>query len=476
MKRLAAVAAALLGLMAAALGQAWLFSPGGVPSAGGFVPTVDPNWWQNFQYAGTNPSVVLDFANGLYYNGTTTLTSPSTLVSGGTVTAGSGLAGATGVTASGALLTAMKATTFNVQLNTVAGSASSNLGLWAEDIGGPNGVLTNTGGQVFAFPTNLTANAGSNFSLSNWVNYSQTTSVRQISLIGPGGGTVSAAGVAAADTNNFATPNTVFLGSWNGGFPFDGFLSSFAVLPAVLPNKAIPPRAFTGKNGWWWNGDITNSGITYGNILQFEYTQPWTVIAAVNLNYCPGSMHTGVSGIIYTNVTAGTPFPGHEFWVDGICHLTVRIINDDVNHMVDVSGGTNMADGKWHVVAETYTGSGLASGVAIYVDGVPETLTVNQDNLGGNTIVASGQSYQIGQQQSQSFAFPGAIGFFRHYTGVKTQAFIQNFKINMTLPPVDATCALGPRLNEGGSSTTTGDFCSGNHTGTMNNANQWLRG
>jgi hypothetical protein len=274
-----------------------------------------------------------------------------------------------------------------------------------------------------------------------------------------------------------AARQAVFLGSWNGGFTFQGYIAQLAVLKnIVLADRVIPPAAFAGINGFWWNGDLTGSKISYGNVLQNEYTQPFTAIAAVCRFAAAGGGHNGVSGIIFTNVTAGTPFPGHEFWIDGNGKLTTRIINNASTALIDVNGSTFLADGKWHVVAMIYDGSGRAAGVNLHLDGVAETMTTVADTLGGQSIVSAGQNYMIGNQQSENFAMLGAIGLSRQYNVVKSQAFIQQFKINQLIPAIDFSCVLAPKLNEGGSNTTTGDLSASGLTGTLSSASVWLRG
>lgn len=445
-----------------------------------FVPSTDPNWYKRWQYGGTNPSVVMDFANGLYWDGSTTSTNPTSLESGGTITAGSGLVGATGVTAIGNALTAFKGSAYNVQVNTIGGSASSNLGIIGDNT--PDMIIgTNTGGAGLTFPPALQNAVGADFSKSAWQSLSNSSGVRRLSSIGVGGGTTSATGLASSDANSYGVPTSINLGSYST-FAFDGFLSSVAVLTSTLPDKVIPPPAFTGTNGWWWNGDATNSRILYGNILTYDWWQPWTVIVAACILFYPNTSLTGVTGMFFTNVPdpTNTAFPGYEFWVDGLGHLTVRLINTVGAHMVGVHGTTLVADGKWHVYAASYDGSGLAAGVKIYIDGVLETTTVEEDDLNQLSIISTTPSfpnnYMIGNQTGEIFGLPGAIGLFRQYSSRKSQAFIQNFQINKTLPPIDNTCVLAPLLNEGGSSTITQDASSNGFIGQLFSTSNWLRG
>ena len=194
-------------------------------------------------------------------------------------------------------------------------------------------------------------------------------------------------------------------------------------------------------NGWWWAGS-TGAGISYGNVFQYEYTQPWTVIAAVLLLTNVGGGSTGVTGIIFSNVPDASPYPGYELWIDGNGAAHVRLINAFSTMYIGKYGSTNLADGRWHVVAATYDGSGLAAGVNIYVDGVLETMTVESDTLGGNsiksTILGHSNFYFIGNRSPSTDsgtgeigteALPGAIGLFRQFNTVKSQATSSNTRL-----------------------------------------------
>ncbi|MBZ5632263.1 MAG: LamG domain-containing protein [Acidobacteriia bacterium] len=65
-------------------------------------------------------------------------------------------------------------------------------------------------------------------------------------------------------------------------------------------------------------------------------------------------------------------------------------------------------DGAWHLVATTYDGSGRASGIRLYVDGVNVALGVGADALGNGSILNSG-SLTIGAEPDGSDGFEGSM-------------------------------------------------------------------
>jgi len=132
------------------------------------APGLDTNWWQRFQFAGNNPTIVLDFANGLYWDGTSTTTDPTAFVNNGTVTAGSGLlCNATNITAKGALLSAFQGGSgYNAQIATFGApaAAGANVGMLSDN--NVNGVFMNGSSAGF-----LTFNNGASSGLQDFTSF-----------------------------------------------------------------------------------------------------------------------------------------------------------------------------------------------------------------------------------------------------------------------------------------------------------------
>ena len=65
-----------------------------------------------------------------------------------------------------------------------------------------------------------------------------------------------------------------------------------------------------------------------------------------------------------------------------------------------------MADGQWHDVAVSYDGSGSASGVKIFEDGVQDTATnVLADSLSGSIVSPTQGPLIIGSQTGRLTTF-----------------------------------------------------------------------
>ncbi|MBV9875984.1 MAG: LamG domain-containing protein [Verrucomicrobia bacterium] len=239
--------------------------------------------------------------------------------------------------------------------------------------------------------------------------------------------------------------------------------------PATNWNGAIlafeigdPISAWVTTDGYGGNGcfDATDppSGFVCGNVLPYERTQPWTVMAAIKMLSKPPS---GKANIIFTNVLAGEPYSGYEFWVDSNGFLHVRIISDIANNYIGKVGTTNVCDSRWHFVAETYDGSSSAAGVNIYLDGVLQAMTTESDTLTGS-IVAAGQQMLIGNQNGRSSTYfaRGYIDEFSIHNVVRSAGYIAAISPT-NLPQVDANVQLMYHFDEGNG--TIAYDASGNH-------------
>jgi hypothetical protein len=199
-------------------------------------------------------------------------------------------------------------------------------------------------------------------------------------------------------------------------------------------------------------------GFVCGNVLQYERTQPWTVMAAIKMFSKPPSDR---ANIIFTNVLAGKPYSGYEFWVDENGFLHVRLINNIANDYIGKIGTTNVCDGKWHFVAATYDGSSSAVGVNIYLDGALQAMTTESDTLTGS-IVAAGQLMLIGNQNGRSSTYfaRGYIDEFSIHNVVRSASYIAAISPT-NLPAIDSNVQLMYHFDEGDG--TIAYDASGNH-------------
>ncbi len=243
-------------------------------------------------------------------------------------------------------------------------------------------------------------------------------------------------------------------------------LTSPAMAQAVfLPVATLASYAGASAVGFGYQ----QAAVLTTDTLNYESTQPWTIMAAINTRQT-----SAATAIIYTNVTTSPAFPGYEcFLASGV--LRARIIHDvSAVNWIDVTGTKNVYDGSWHFVACSYDGSGHASGVKFYVDGVPDTANIIADALSG-TIVSSPQTPTIGNQTNHlDFVMTGIIDELSISQVVRSATYIRQYSVSPAfLPPVDANTVAYWHFDEDTGSTAA-DATGNGHTATLTTPNQWF--
>src|SRR5580693_5752198 len=138
--------------------------------------------------------------------------------------------------------------------------------------------------------------------------------------------------------------------------------------------------ALTGSTGG------VNAGfITMGNAasLAFDTTNAFSVSAWMKTTT---TQDATIVGKMHQETASQPSYPGYELHFRSN-KLLVWLINNYYNgsNYIQIQGSVTLNDGNWHLTAFTYDGSGLASGVTIYTDGVRDPASVIQsDKLGTN--------------------------------------------------------------------------------------------
>ncbi len=93
--------------------------------------------------------------------------------------------------------------------------------------------------------------------------------------------------------------------------------------------------------------------------------------------------------------------------------LQLNLVKRWLDDALRVETVRRLEPGRWHHVAATYDGSRVAGGVRIYVDGRPEPLRVNLDDL--NQSFETKEPFRIGAGGGQENRFRGAVADVRVY-------------------------------------------------------------
>lgn len=206
------------------------------------------------------------------------------------------------------------------------------------------------------------------------------------------------------------------------------------------------------------------------NELAYQADQPWTVMAAVELDALPPN---GAS-IIFTNVTNGPTYSGYEFVIDQSGQLLVRIISDfSAGNYIGVYGLTNLADGQWHIVSATYDGSSTTAGVKIYEDGKLLSMASAAHTLSGSIIDGS-QVFSIGNQENHlNYTMNGAIDDFWLADKVYSPTWIAQHSSVGNFPTPDSNTVLDYDFDEG-EGTIAHDSSDDGFDGTLSSSSMWF--
>ena len=163
-----------------------------------------------------------------------------------------------------------------------------------------------------------------------------------------------------------------------------------------------PTYGATGVINDCMSFDGTDDDISFGDVLDFERTDPFSVSMWVNFD-ADSSYEILISKIYHS----ASPLRGWEIQRDGSGKIIFQFISTWPTNAIDVISTTatiDAADGWTHLLM-TYDGSSSASGVTIYLDGSSIALTTNKDTLSATTI--NTDSLLIGTRENLSGFFFG---------------------------------------------------------------------
>jgi hypothetical protein len=434
------------------------------------------NWVDDWKIGGTvTPSIVLDFVNNRYYDGSSNSAALSSMVQNASLNANGLICNNPANNACiGPLLTALKLSAASICVETINGTNATIGGIVSFGQGDPdfpllqnsaNNVRTNANGSFVDSTAVTTFWNQISRAASNW-----NATDRRISFLNFGAVTTAAGA--------FTPVTSAVLGSWNGVDPFGGQIRRLAIYPTKVSDLQL--KGLSGWGYWWlpFNGACavfpTNASdnIQAGNVLQYNFTQPWTFECSANIATIGGTQ------VFFTNVGTGAPFTGYEvfFFPDGKLRARIMSAWDGVighTGIIEVNGGTVFSSPnspQAQYIAVTYDGSGVAAGIKMYVNGVAETLATQSDTLTGSS--ASPDAFWIGNQVATADPVKAVLGPFIMSNRARSAAEIAARAASPRMPAVDADTVLYYDFREG-SGTTTADRSASGFTGTLSSSSLW---
>jgi len=141
----------------------------------------------------------------------------------------------------------------------------------------------------------------------------------------------------------------------------------------------LGPTWTQGRVGGALSFDGSDDHVLIGNssTFNYEYTQPMTVSAWVR--------RRGDTGSIFSKHSIGIS-RGYSFTITATNRLTFQVRTNSTDRATK-DGNSQLSDDTWYHVTATYSGSGTAAGIKLYVNGVDDGSFGTDDNLGGGTII-----------------------------------------------------------------------------------------
>jgi hypothetical protein len=165
--------------------------------------------------------------------------------------------------------------------------------------------------------------------------------------------------------------------------------------PAYVPGRTGRAADFDGRR-FFDAGDVAN----------FGYFDKFSCAAWVSPRGSQG-------GAILSRMSDTAMAEGYNFHVEG-GKVQVNLVKRWLDDAVRVETADRLSLDRWSHVLMTYDGSRTAQGIHIYVNGQPQKLKINLDEL--NQTFATDEPLRIGSRGTGS-RFVGAIGDVRIYRG-----------------------------------------------------------
>ncbi len=208
----------------------------------------------------------------------------------------------------------------------------------------------------------------------------------------------------ATQTSAWFDWNKTLVGYW----PMDFNNATGVYDNSTYENFGTASGAVFNSSGYY-GGAMTFDGvndyinISYNSNFDFDTTDSFSISQWIKLK-------SGGAGEVISKTLTNTSLTGYLWYIDNTNNKVnfFLISNNGATKRIFVNSNTALTDESWTHVVTTYNGNGLASGVAIYINGVSSAVTVTNDALAGASIKST-QSLNIGDRVNRNNPFSGSI-------------------------------------------------------------------
>ncbi len=192
--------------------------------------------------------------------------------------------------------------------------------------------------------------------------------------------------------------HTFSLDEADGDFPDSHGRSA----PAVLHGSRSSVPGHSG-NALQFSG---STWLAAPDVGDFEADQPFTAAAWIRTA-------AGSGGTVFSRMDDAAAYRGYDFIVEG-GRLNAHFVDHWPDKGCKVSTAAVLKPQQWHHVTLVWQGRRRAAGIRIYVDGVPQTLQVDNDGEVAGSL-RTAKPFHIGRRQN-SVPFTGTIDDVRIFS------------------------------------------------------------
>jgi len=202
-------------------------------------------------------------------------------------------------------------------------------------------------------------------------------------------------------------------------YPSEGAINSIQALSFDGSNDDLRAAGVARFSRFSTVFDGVDEHVTFGGILSLDRTDSFSFSGWFRTSY------TGGTQMLFGKHVAASP-TGYwmEMWATGQIGFAMTYTWVS-NSMFVYTTATGFNDGRWHHVVVTHDstvgGGGKAAGIKIYVDGVDQALTVQDDTLASSIITVA--NFWIGDREGDSptYVYDGRADEFSAYSKVLSQ-------------------------------------------------------
>lgn len=194
-----------------------------------------------------------------------------------------------------------------------------------------------------------------------------------------------------------------------GGYVYEDWASNTAEEDKIWNSYStyFSPPPFINTHSVQFDG-VNDHAIAADNAAyKFDYNQTFSMEI-----WFKTSLSGAIQGIFAKQLTTAAA-TGYFMSLETNGRVTFELRNQGAKRIEKSTTATSFNNGSWHQVVVTYSGSGTAAGLKIYVDGAVQTTTTGADTLGGLTTLSTASLIIGANRNATSQSFRGNLNQFR---------------------------------------------------------------